>query len=34
VFAGVTPFLAIDLLTLLLLIFIPELTLFLPSLMQ
>ena len=34
VFAGVMPFLAIDVVTLILLIFIPEITLFLPQLMQ
>jgi len=34
VFAGVMPFLAIDVVTLLLLIFIPEITLFLPQLMS
>ena len=34
VFAGVMPFLAIDVLTLLLLIAIPEISLFLPSLMR
>ncbi len=34
VFAGVTPFLAIDILTLLLLIALPEISLFLPSLMR
>lgn len=34
VFAGVMPFIAVDVVTLLLLIFIPEITLFLPELMQ
>ncbi|MCA8929663.1 MAG: TRAP transporter large permease [Alphaproteobacteria bacterium] len=34
VFAGVMPFLAVDVVTLLLLIFIPDITLFLPTLMQ